>query len=228
MHHKAHRYTNMEQFKEGMKSHLHLPENDFEVIYAEQDESERFEESHIQFLRKEDEKIQSLQVYLSQNFKNFIPCKSQQERTSIFDDENMMKKNGDKIQFYCQKHPGKRAGFLCLNKSCDFVMYCMSCRREHNEECNRKLMYMNIRDIEAKDFANDYFDTGEYDFDEQVKKVKDLVQKQRVKMTEMLDLFEKTMISKIKMQGMEFKLKQMKEAIDDRHKHFKGFFNNFN
>jgi hypothetical protein len=222
MHHQAHRYTNMEQFKQGMNSHLRLPENEFEVIYSEQNESERFEESHLPFLRKEDEKIQTLQVYLSRNFKNFIPCKSSAEMTSIFDDENMMKINGDKIQFYCQKHPKKKAGFLCLNKSCDHVMYCMSCRKDHDQNCNRRQMVMNIKDIEDKDFANDYFDIEDYNYEEQTSKVKELVQTQREKMNEMLDLFEKTMISKIKMQGMEFKLKQMKEGIEDRHKHFKG------
>jgi hypothetical protein len=38
----------------------------------------------------------------------------------------------------------------------------------------------------------------------------------------MFDIFEKTMINKVRMQGKEFKMWDIKKDIEDRHKDFKG------
>ena len=222
MHHKSHRFTNMEEYKNNMKSQLRFDENEFEVIYTEQKEEDRFEESHLPYLRKEDNEIGTLQMYLSHNIRNFIPRKDKQECTSIFSNSNLMKTVKDKPTFVCLKHLEKKANQICLNKSCEHVIFCMKCRGDHEANCSRKTMSMTINDCQQLDFVNDYFDVDEYDFDEKIENVKELVEEKRKKMIEMLDVLEMILINKLKLQAKEFKLRQMKESINDKHTEFKG------
>ena len=222
MHNKSHRYTNMEQFKDHVKSKLRLDDTEFEVILTEQNEDERFEESHISYLREEDENIQALQVCSSKCFRNFVPCKNETERVNEFEGIELMKMVNDKPEFYCKTHPEKKANFICLNKSCDYIFFCMMCRKKHERTCSRKLMVMNIEQIKNKDFINDYFDESEVDFDESIKKVQNKIKKKREKMNEMFNVLEKTLVNKLKLQSKEFKLKQMREFILDKHKDYKG------
>lgn len=83
-------------------------------------------------------------------------------------------------------------------------------------------MVMNIEQIKNKDFINDYFDESEVDFDESIKKVQNKIKKKREKMNEMFNVLEKTLVNKLKLQSKEFKLKQMREFILDKHKDYKG------
>ena len=222
MHHRNHRFTNMEEYKNGMKSRLRLDDNDFEVIYSEQNEDDRFEESHLPYLRKEDNEIGTLQLYLSHNIHNFIPAKEKSECTSIFGEKGLMKIVNDKPVFFCRTYPDKKATKICLNRSCKHVLFSMKSQKVHESECNRKLMTWNINEVLDEFLIDDFFDTNDYDFDEQIQKVKDLVEAKKTKMNEMLDVFEKIMISKVSLQAKEFKLRQLKEIINDKHQIFKG------
>ena len=222
MRNNSHRYTNLADFNEHVKSRIKIDDDKFELIETEKDEDDRFEEDHVKFLREEDEIIQALQVCSSKSFLNFIPEKDSSQLMNELNKEGIMKTLNGKAVFYCKRHPEKKANFICVNKCCEYTLYCMSCRKNHAKECNRKEMFMNINQIEKKDFMDEYFDVHEFKYDEKINKVKEFVETQREKMSEMLNVFEKILVNKIKLQSKEFKLKQIKDLIEDAHRKFEG------
>ena len=139
-----HRYTNLEQFKSEIISKTKIDSSEFQIIELEIEETERFEEENVNYLRQEDETIQSLHVCSSKSFTNCIPSKSEEELNNELSSEDLFSIQNNNIKFKCKIHPERNAAFICVNNSCPLTFYCLSCRNEHNKTCNRKLMAMNI------------------------------------------------------------------------------------
>lgn len=219
---RGHRYTDLADFNKQAKSRVNVDEDVFEVVIAEKEEDDRFEEEQVEFLREEDEIIQALHVCGSKNFSDFIPKKSESQLISELNVEGLMQIQNENVKFFCKNHLNKKANFICVNKSCEYTLYCMSCRKQHDKCCNRKFMSLNVNQIRNQDFVDEYFDVADFGFNEQIDRVKELVGGKRDKLNELLNVFEKTLVNKVKLQSKEFKLRQIKGFIEDAHQKFTG------
>ena len=158
---------------------MNIDNSEFEIVELDIEESDRFEEDDVNYLRKEDEIIQALYVCSSKSFIKCIPVKDEiQLNEELKNDELVTSVNGE-TQFNCKRHPKRKAGFICVNKCCDYTLYCMSCRMKHNKECSRDLMYLNIDDISKKDYVDQIFNVKEFNYDDQIEKVQELIKKKK-------------------------------------------------
>jgi hypothetical protein len=218
---KSHRYTNLKDFDFKVKSRIKIDDDDFEVINSELEENDKIVEDNVEYLQEEDEIIQALNICMIKSVGKLIPKKDSSEMVDQLG-ENLMKKNGDKAKFVCSKHPEKNANFICVNKSCEYILYCMSCRKQHSKECTRKEMYLNVKDIEDKNFVDQYFDSSDFGYNEKIESVKKMIADHKDRMNNSYDLLEKNLIGKIKFHSKEFIMKRIKDSIEEKFNEYNG------
>lgn len=226
MERKQHLYSNEEDFKHHVKQRIKIDDEQFELLWSEMDEEDRFEDDQIKLLVQEDEIIQALHLCFSKSFLDCLPQKSQNQLINELSQEGLMQTEENKVAFFCKKHKGTKAVDICLNKSCKYTLFCMKCRKSHGKKCDRKEMDLNIDQIQNKDFMNGYFDVSRINYEEIVEKVRGFLNEYREQVNQMFNVFEKTLVKKVRLQSKEFRFKQIKESIEDAHSKFTGKANN--
>lgn len=217
----SHRYTNLEHLRSKVKERMKMEDSHFELVSSEFDNEEQIEEDNVQFLHEEDETTHCLHMCMIKSMEQLIPKKEEFELTDSLGEDLMNEKNG-KTVIMCTKHNGKTANFVCINKSCEYVFYCMSCRKQHAKDCNRKEMFMNIKDLYDKNMVDQYFDTNDFDYEGQIDQVKEMIKNSKERMNEIYDILEKNLICKIKFHSKEFIFNKVKAKIEDKFDEFEG------
>jgi len=216
-------FKNLEEFESKVIGNLNIDQDGLEEIKGALDEDEKIEEENVPYLHNEDVATQGLNICMSKLIQNAIPKKTESE---IIDKlgNNLMKEDGDDVKFVCQNHNNANAYSLCVNKSCDYVFYCRGCKKSHQKKCNRTEMDLHLADLSNENFIDEGFDLSEFNHDENIDKIKDMIAEYKEKMSNAYDLLEKNMISKIRMFSKEFILKKIKGNIEDKLDEFKGKF----
>ena len=215
-------FKDLDEFYNFVGNWIKISEDAIELFKVEIDEGNRFEEEHVKFLHEEDEIINALNICFHKSFNNSLPAKSSFQLMNELNEADLMKSKGNSVSFHCKKHNSRTAKHICVNKSCEFTLYCMDCYSTHQKKCDRNLMPLHIGDTLNIDLLDEYFNVSDFDFDAKVRKVREWIEVHKNKVHEMLSVFEKTLINKLEMQSKEFLLKNLRNSIEDSHRKFQG------
>lgn len=208
------RYTNLQEFQDKIKIKFGYNDDSFEFLTSQIYQPEQIKDEEFDLIREEDELIEALQLNLRKAFENLIPKQGKKEWMNNAESSEKM--------FKCKKHPNRSCTYVCVNSSCPYGFFCQSCSKAHQKECNRNIMYMNSDQIINREFVHEYFDPSSFDYEQQIRAVRELVDEKRKKINMNFDVLEKIMVNKIKFQSKEFKLKQLKACLDNVFEEYEG------
>lgn len=216
------RYTNLADFNQQVMKIAETDTEEFEII----EESQIFNQSKysnedFEYLTEEDQKIKANIFNLTSVFNKCLPKIKVEEKQESFKDLQESLTHSD-TKMFCKRHPKIQISYVCINDRCPFSFFCNRCLKTHSESCDKVNMYLNPQAICSEEYCSELFNEEEFDEENELKKVKSLIEEKRKKINKQLDGLLKLSEDKLKSQSKEYKLLYFSEHVKTKLEKFKS------
>lgn len=207
------RYTNMVDFNKAAANFADITEEEFQFIEESQIfNSTKFMKEEFTYLNEDDEKLKGKMHSLTNVFKGCMPKIDLKKKEEMFreDQEKISHQNPKK---FCKNHPKIQISYVCVNNECPYTFYCERDKKLHSENCSRTSMFLNPHSITKREYVQEIFTEEEFDREEKMEQIKNIVEFHRTQINKKLDIILKLSQDKLKIQSKEFKLYQFSEIV---------------
>ena len=212
-------FKTLEDFEEKVMKKLNLDENEFSRLRENEFEPEERLDDEVKEYNQEDLQNECLNIIMKQSIEKIFPDGFQRFNDFIKTSgiEDMQKIN----DFKCKNHEKRSVCYVCVNPSCKYVFFCQGCLAKHNKECDREHMIMNNEKILSEDYADQYYDYEDFEFENKRDLIKEKFSKLKDKISTSLDVLEKVALDKISFFSKEYNMRRIKATITRNLEDFK-------
>jgi len=132
---------------------------------------------------------------------------------AVKDQENNVEK--------CTKHHDINFNYICANVECDFKMFCMKCRKDHQKTCSRPEMVFTKQTFKDH-FYEEYYELNESVIDQKISQVQDLGETMKTKFSKFIDVMVKHWENEILCLTKESLSKFAKEQLQEKLESYKS------
>ena len=212
-------YKDLDDFESKVMEKLALGVNEFSRLRENEFEPEERREEEVKEYNEEDLKNECLNLVMKQTIEKIFP--DGLERFGDFIKTSGIDNMNNINDFKCNNHDKRSVCYVCVNPSCKYVFFCQGCLAKHNKECDREHMIMNNEKILNEDYADQYYDYEDFDFEGKRDQIKEKFAELKEKINTSLDVLEKVALDKISFFTKEYNLRRIKETISTNLDDFK-------